>query len=104
MQPRVGIVGGGPVGMTLALELGRRGVPCVLFEQRRTTTAEPRCTREAGRMRRAAGFSFLELIAVLSIFCVFPGAFPVIAYIYAAICLYTALSRIILAGRVFNRS
>lgn len=44
MEPRVGIVGGGPVGMTLALELGRRGVPCVLFEQRKTTTHEPRCT------------------------------------------------------------
>ncbi len=44
-----------------------------------------------------------ETIAVLSIFCVFPSAFPVIAYIYAAICFYTALSRIILAGRVFSR-
>lgn len=42
--PRVGIVGGGPVGMTLALELGRRGVRSVLFEQRTTTTHEPRCT------------------------------------------------------------
>jgi len=41
---RVGIVGGGPVGMTLALELGRRGVPCILFEQRASTTHEPRCT------------------------------------------------------------
>lgn len=44
MKPRVGIVGGGPVGMTLALELGRRGVSCVVFEQRKTTTHEPRCT------------------------------------------------------------
>ena len=44
-----------------------------------------------------------ETIAVLSIFCVFPDAFPVVAYIYAAICFYTAFSRIILAGRVFRR-
>ncbi|MCB9529563.1 MAG: FAD-dependent monooxygenase [Myxococcales bacterium] len=44
MKPRVGIVGGGPVGMTLALELARHGVHSVLFEQRRTTTHEPRCT------------------------------------------------------------
>lgn len=44
-----------------------------------------------------------ETIAVLSIFCLFPSAFPVIAYIYAAVCFYTALSRIILAGRVFSR-
>ncbi|MCB9551573.1 MAG: FAD-dependent monooxygenase [Myxococcales bacterium] len=44
MKPRVGIVGGGPVGMTLALELGRRGIPSVVFEQRKSTTHEPRCT------------------------------------------------------------
>lgn len=44
-----------------------------------------------------------ETIAVLSIFCLFPSAFPVVAYIYAAVCFYTALSRIILAGRVFSR-
>lgn len=44
MKPRVGIVGGGPVGMTLALELGRRGIRCVVFEQRKNTTHEPRCT------------------------------------------------------------
>jgi 2-polyprenyl-6-methoxyphenol hydroxylase-like FAD-dependent oxidoreductase len=28
------IAGGGPVGMTLALELGRRGLPCILFNDR----------------------------------------------------------------------
>jgi phosphatidylglycerophosphate synthase len=44
-----------------------------------------------------------ETIAVFAAFCLFPGAFPVIAYVYAAICFYTALSRIILAGRVFSR-
>lgn len=44
-----------------------------------------------------------ETIVVLSVFCIFPGAFVVIAYVYAAVCLYTALSRIILAGRVFSR-
>jgi len=30
---RVIIVGGGPAGLVLAIELGRRGVPCILFEQ-----------------------------------------------------------------------
>jgi phosphatidylglycerophosphate synthase len=44
-----------------------------------------------------------ETIAVLSAFCLFPGSFSVIAYVFAAICFYTALSRIILAGRVFDR-
>jgi hypothetical protein len=38
------VAGGGPVGLTLALELGRRGLPCLLVEQRAETTAEPRCT------------------------------------------------------------
>jgi 2-polyprenyl-6-methoxyphenol hydroxylase-like FAD-dependent oxidoreductase len=27
------IVGGGPAGLILAIELGRRGVPCVLLEE-----------------------------------------------------------------------
>lgn len=34
----VAIVGGGPVGMMLAIELGRRGVPAVLFNDRPTTS------------------------------------------------------------------
>lgn len=44
-----------------------------------------------------------ETIVVLSAFCVFPQHFTVIAYIFAAICFYTALSRIVLAGRVFAK-
>ncbi len=44
-----------------------------------------------------------ETIIVLSAFCLFPDHFSVIAYVFAAICFYTALSRIILAGRVFER-
>ncbi|MDF2373336.1 MAG: CDP-alcohol phosphatidyltransferase family protein [Rhizobiaceae bacterium] len=44
-----------------------------------------------------------ETIFVLSLFCVLPGSFPIIATIYAVICFYTALSRIVLAARVFDR-
>lgn len=44
-----------------------------------------------------------ETIAVLSAFCLFPGLFPVLAYIFAVVCFYTALSRIVLAGRQFGR-
>lgn len=44
-----------------------------------------------------------ETIAVLCAFCLFPAHFSIIAYVYAAICFYTALSRIVLANRVFNR-
>jgi 2-polyprenyl-6-methoxyphenol hydroxylase-like FAD-dependent oxidoreductase len=38
------VAGGGPVGLTLALDLGQRGVPCLVAEQRPGTTREPRCT------------------------------------------------------------
>jgi len=44
-----------------------------------------------------------ETIAVFSAFCLFPGIFPILAYIFAAVCFYTALSRIVLAGRQFGR-
>ncbi len=44
-----------------------------------------------------------ETIAVLSACCLFPQHFPVIAYIFAGVCFYTALSRIVLAGRVFAK-
>ncbi len=43
-----------------------------------------------------------ETIAVFVFFCLFPSWFPQIAYIFAAVCLYTALSRIVLAVRSFG--
>ena len=36
------IAGGGPVGMTLAGDLGRRGVSCMLVERNHTTTRHPK--------------------------------------------------------------
>lgn len=36
------IVGGGPVGLALAADLGRRGVPCLVIEQGDGTIAYPR--------------------------------------------------------------
>lgn len=43
-----------------------------------------------------------ETIAVFAIFCIFPEYFSEIAYVFSAICLYTALSRIVLAARTFG--
>lgn len=43
-----------------------------------------------------------ETMAVFALFCVFPAFFPAIAYIFGALCLYTALSRIVLAARTFG--
>jgi 2-polyprenyl-6-methoxyphenol hydroxylase-like FAD-dependent oxidoreductase len=36
------IAGGGPVGMTLACELSRRGIECMLVERNATTTHYPK--------------------------------------------------------------
>ncbi|RST86889.1 CDP-alcohol phosphatidyltransferase family protein [Aquibium carbonis] len=43
-----------------------------------------------------------ETIAVFVLACLFPGWFPALAVLFAAICFYTALSRIVLAGRRFG--
>ncbi|MDN5926459.1 MAG: CDP-alcohol phosphatidyltransferase family protein [Hyphomicrobiales bacterium] len=43
-----------------------------------------------------------ETIAAFALACVFPGWFPVIAWMFAAMALYTALARIILAARTFR--
>lgn len=40
-----------------------------------------------------------ETVAVLAAFCVWPEAFPVLAYAYAGLCFASALGRIVLAGR-----
>lgn len=41
-----------------------------------------------------------ETIAVFALFCIFPDWFAPIAWVFALICFYTALSRIIMTGRV----
>ena len=43
------IVGAGPVGMTLALDLGSRGVPTIVVEQSMHTTTNPRCNTTNAR-------------------------------------------------------
>jgi len=45
-----------------------------------------------------------ETFATFTLFCLFPQWFTIIAYIFATICFYTALSRIVLAWQVFGQS
>jgi thioredoxin reductase len=45
----VAIVGAGPVGLTLALDLGRRGVKCVLVERNEQASRLPKMERCNGR-------------------------------------------------------
>jgi phosphatidylglycerophosphate synthase len=43
-----------------------------------------------------------ETLIVFVLACIFPGWFPVLAYLFAALTLYTAVSRIVLASRTFR--
>src|SRR5258708_18508536 len=43
------VAGAGPVGLTLAIDLGRRGVRCLLIERSRTTLPYPKMARSNAR-------------------------------------------------------
>jgi 2-polyprenyl-6-methoxyphenol hydroxylase-like FAD-dependent oxidoreductase len=43
------VVGAGPVGLTLAAELGTRGIDALVLEQNHTTTDNPRCNTTNAR-------------------------------------------------------
>jgi 2-polyprenyl-6-methoxyphenol hydroxylase-like FAD-dependent oxidoreductase len=48
-RTNVVIVGGGPAGLILAIELGRRGVPCVLLEEDSTSPTLPKANATTSR-------------------------------------------------------
>jgi hypothetical protein len=62
------IAGGGPVGMTLACELSRRGIECMLVERNATTTHYPKMditnARSMELFRRLALVNALRSVAV----------------------------------------
>lgn len=45
LEPQVLVVGGGPVGLTLAIDLGRRGVRCTLIERKQAPEFLPKMER-----------------------------------------------------------
>ena len=48
-HPAVLIAGAGPVGLTLAIDLGRRGIRCTLIEKNPTTAPYPKMDRSNAR-------------------------------------------------------
>src|SRR5262245_290959 len=69
--------------------------------------AEKRKMKTAARGEKSLFFTTglaeaTETIAVFIAFCLFPVWFPEIAYAFAALCLYTAISRFVLAVRNFR--
>ena len=48
-RAKVAIVGGGPSGLILAIELGRRGVPCILLEEDATPPTLPKANATTSR-------------------------------------------------------
>ena len=47
--PRVGIVGGGPAGLLIAIELGRRNIDCILFESEVSPPWVPKANSSTAR-------------------------------------------------------
>jgi hypothetical protein len=43
-----------------------------------------------------------ETIAFFALFCLFPGFFPTLAIVFAALCLLTVVQRFILAAKSFS--
>ncbi|OCW56405.1 CDP-alcohol phosphatidyltransferase family protein [Hoeflea olei] len=71
----------------------------ILAEKRKLTTTQ----RGSKSIYFTTGLAEAgETFAAFALFCLFPGWFPLLAWIFAAICLYTAISRIVEARAAFG--
>lgn len=75
LNTEVLIIGGGPVGMSLAADLNYRGVKCILVEKKMDTTKIPKATLV--NVRSMEHFRRLEIAEVLKDKTTFPRDVPV---------------------------
>jgi 2-polyprenyl-6-methoxyphenol hydroxylase-like FAD-dependent oxidoreductase len=62
------IVGGGPAGLVLAIELGRRGVPCILFEEDPGPPTFPKANASTSRtMEHYRRLGFVDEVRLLGL-------------------------------------
>ena len=69
LTTEIAIIGAGPAGLMLAIELGCRGVPCVLIEQQLRPPAMPKANATSARTMehyRRRGFAQLVRAAGLA--------------------------------------
>lgn len=73
LQTDVAIIGGGPAGLMLAIELGCRGIPCVLLEEDADPPAFPKANATSSRtMEHYRRRGFAEAIRALGL----PPTYP----------------------------
>lgn len=77
LNTEVLIIGGGPVGMSLAADLNYRGVKCILVEKKMDTTKIPKATLV--NVRTMEHFRRLQLAGLLKDKTTFPRDLPVYA-------------------------
>jgi 4-hydroxyisophthalate hydroxylase len=75
IRTSVAVVGGGPVGLGLAVALGKAGIPCVLLERSRELSAIPKGQNLTARSLEH--FYFWDCADELRAACLLPPGFPI---------------------------
>jgi hypothetical protein len=77
------VAGAGPVGLTLAIDLGRRGVRCLLLERNRTTAPFPKMDRSNARtMEFYRRIGIVDRVRALG----YPPEIPMDVFIVTRLC------------------